>query len=106
MNSAKALTFTLALTGIFLLPTLSAVAESPTTPSVEIQPATEVATETPAETAETAQSIVVDFSDLEMDFLDLPKKQKKIRECEADEAAAAGCPVDRCIWASNRAWCF
>lgn len=108
MNDAKSITLALALTltGFLLLPTLSVVAETPTTPPVEVQPPAEASKEAPAETIEAPQTDVGDSSDLEMDFLDLPKMQKRIRECEVEEAVAAGCQVDRCVWASNRAWCW
>lgn len=95
-----------ALFGIFVIPATAALAELPAETSTEVLPTPTALSETlPDSTEAPAEGTEVDL-DLDLEFLELPKRQNKIRACTAQEAASIGCPEEDCLCISNTPRCF
>ena len=106
MNRSKLLL--LALAGLLFVPAAMALAQAPPVPTAEPVPAAELPAETPAETPEEPPAAEGEEAEIEIDleFLEVPEFQRKLRECDPSEAAAAGCTLNCCIFVRDAPLCF
>ncbi|MCH9646816.1 MAG: hypothetical protein K0U98_01180 [Deltaproteobacteria bacterium] len=96
----------LALAAILIIPAASTPAEAPDSPTAAALFTAQEAGETTPEAIE-APSATEDVDlDLNLDALDLPKMQKKIRQCTESEAASIGCAWEDCLCIGSTPRCF